>query len=803
MTKKRENNNKDANSRSGSSLRSTTSSRSSSYSARRSVSQKRSNTEYQTRSYSSSRQKNTNSSTRTKLDSNARSSSYATPKTRNVGAYNKTNSRSRNSRNAYSQKANNKRSSIYSTQNRSSYMSSDNNKSTRQKGSLAKSSQNENKAKGKNSVFSLIPVKAKAILILVLAIIVVGGVLDFTLNWGKIHSGVKVEGVLVGGMTVEEASTVISDALTPTVDDAEVVMYASAKAAELDGYEGLQDDIYNEENPQEKAPNADSEKKWEITQGTVGSYIDGEALANKAYEIGRSGWTLVFDRMLATLHLKSIDAEVSVSSSLMQDFESVVNKKIGEKVKEYSFKISGTDVKLVKGHNGWLIDQATFCQRLTQAIFGEDSAAYFLAPMKVVKIHINEQTANNVIEKVKSVITQPVNIVYGSKTWTLDSETLASFIKKEILEQNETLTIGAGSEKIVEKTEDTQEQYDVSYATDSSSGWVLQPYVNQEKANKYLAEILGDDAASGVKDASFKIKDEKVVIVKSKSGTGPNRDEATLKLQDILFASQTDRTITMVDTTIEPDFTTQDAQNMKITDKLSSWSITLGGNTARMNNIALLCKLINNSIIAPDETWSFNETTGERTEDKGFQAAPVIVDGKHEDQLGGGVCQVATCVFNAACYAGLGIESRVNHDFYISAYDDSGFADATVSWDEPDLKFVNDTGNYILLSAKYNGEETVTVSLWGTNDGRIVTCERGKWKEGAKWKTIKTEDDTLPKGTTKVEQNGQDGRSIKIHYLVKSKAGEVLHDIMFKSVYSAQNKIIRVGTKTTSSKSSK
>ncbi len=632
-----------------------------------------------------------------------------------------------------------------------------------------------------------------------MVVIVAGGAFDFIHNWGTIHSGIKVQGVSVGGMTVEEASTAITDALTPAVDDAEVTMYASAKAAELDGYEGLQDEVYNEQNPQEAAPNADSEKKWEITQGTVGSYIDGEALANKAYEIGRSGWTLIFDRMLATLHLKSIDAQVSVSSNLMQDFESTVNKKIGKKVKEYSFKVNDSQMELVEGHNGWLIDEATFCERLTQAIFGEDSVDYFLAPMKVVKIHISEQTANQVIEKVNSAISQPVDITYGSKSWTLDSETLASLIDKEVLEDNEALSIADGTEKTIEKTEDMQTQYDVSYATDSESGWVLQPYVNQEAANNYLVEILGDDAVSGAKDASFKIKKDKVVIVKSKTGTGPNRNEATLKIQDILFGTQTDRTVTLVDTTIEPSFTTQDAENMKITDKLSSWSITLGGNTARMNNIALLCKLINNSIIAPDETWSFNQTTGERTEDKGFQAAPVIVDGKHEDQLGGGVCQVATCVFNAACYAGLGIESRVNHDFYISAYDDSGFADATVSWEEPDLQFVNDTGNYLLLSAKFNGSETVTVSLWGTNDGRMVTCERGKWKEGAKWKTIKVNDDTLPKGTTKVQQNGQDGRSIKIHYLVKSKTGEVLHDIMFKSVYSAQNKIISVGTKVTSS----
>ena len=667
-----------------------------------------------------------------------------------------------------------------------------NNNSSRNVGkSLAK---NKGK-KTKKLLFGKFDLKPQIIIICLLVIIAIGGIADFSLNWGKIHTGVKVQGVNVGGMSVEQASSTISDALTPIVDDADVVMYASAKAAELDGYEGLNDEVDEEASAKAVKKHTNSEKKWEITQGTVGAYIDGEALANEAYKVGRSGWTLIFDRMLATLHLKNIDAEISTSSNLQQEFSDSVNKKIGTKIKEYSFKIKKSRAKIVNGHDGWLLDSETFLQRLSVAIFNEDGTNYFLAPMQVSYNHISEQVANQVIDKINSSIADPIKITYNSKSWTLDTDTLASFIKKEILEPNQILKFESGTAKVSQSDDNNQDSYDVSYGTDPDSSWVLQPYVDQKNASNYLIEILGDDASSGAKNASFKIKDGKVVIVKSKTGTGPDRDVAAKEIQNILFGSNTNRTIAMVDTVIEPDITTQDAKNMKITDKLSSWSISLGGSTSRMNNIALLCKLINNSIIAPDDTWSFNDTTGERTADKGFQTAPVIIDGKHEDQLGGGICQVASCVFNAACYAGLGIESRINHDFYISAYDDAGFADATVSWDEPDLKFVNDTGNYLLLTASFDGGDTVTVSLWGTNDGRIVTCERGKWKKGAKWKTIKVSDDTLKKGTTKVEQEGKDGRSIKIHYLVKSKTGKVLHDITFNSVYSAQNKIISVGTK--------
>lgn len=148
--------------------------------------------------------------------------------------------------------------------------------------------------------------------------------------------------------------------------------------------------------------------------------------------------------------------------------------------------------------------------------------------------------------------------------------------------------------------------------------------------------------------------------------------------------------------------------------------------------------------MAPGATWSFNGTTGERTAEKGSDG-PVIINGKHEDQLGGGICQIATCIFNAACFSGLGIAERVNHDFYISSYDDYGFADATVSWKSPDLKWVNDMSTYVLMTATVTDEDVV-ITFWGTKDGRTVECQRGEWKEGDKYVTITEVDPALATG---------------------------------------------------------
>ena len=125
-------------------------------------------------------------------------------------------------------------------------------------------------------------------------------------------------------------------------------------------------------------------------------------------------------------------------------------------------------------------------------------------------------------------------------------------------------------------------------------------------------------------------------------------------------------------------------------------------------------------MIAPGETFSFNGATGARTADKGFREAPVIINGELQTGLGGGICQVSTTVFNAAYEGGLQIDERTNHALYISHYPLG--RDATVDYPNIDLKFVNDTGKWILLRT-FVGSSSLVVNLYGTPQDRRVESE--------------------------------------------------------------------------------
>ena len=120
--------------------------------------------------------------------------------------------------------------------------------------------------------------------------------------------------------------------------------------------------------------------------------------------------------------------------------------------------------------------------------------------------------------------------------------------------------------------------------------------------------------------------------------------------------------------TTKAERTTADAKAMGITGVVGSYYTTYGGIPSRLHNVALVAQLIDGALIAPGATFSFNGTTGERTAEKGFQEAPVIINGELQTGLGGGICQVSTTVFNAAYEAGLQIDERVNHALYISHY---------------------------------------------------------------------------------------------------------------------------------------
>ena len=187
----------------------------------------------------------------------------------------------------------------------------------------------------------------------------------------------------------------------------------------------------------------------------------------------------------------------------------------------------------------------------------------------------------------------------------------------------------------------------------------------------------------------------------------------------ILAAAErpTGRVAALAISSAQPQLTTAQAQALGITGTVATYSTVYGGDPNRIHNVQLVAHLVDHKLIAPGSTFSFNGATGERSAAKGFLEAPVIINGELQTGLGGGVCQVSTTVFNAAYEAGLPITARTNHALYISHYPLG--RDATVNYPDTDLKFVNDTGHWLLLRT-FVGSYSLTVALYGVPQHRRV-----------------------------------------------------------------------------------
>ena len=309
-------------------------------------------------------------------------------------------------------------------------------------------------------------------------------------------------------------------------------------------------------------------------------------------------------------------------------------------------------------------------------------------------------------------------------------------------------------------------------------------------ADRYFAR-LEKQVDRAPKDAGFAVVSNKITVVPAEPGLGLDVPRAAAAVL-AAAARPTNRVVRLPLAVAQPKRSTAAAQAMGITGVVGTYETIYGGDPNRIHNVQLVAHLVDNKLIAPGTTFSFNGTTGERSADKGFLEAPVIVNGELQTGLGGGVCQVSTTVFNAAFEAGLPITARTNHALYISHYPLG--RDATVNYPDVDLKFVNNTGHWLLLRT-FVGSSSLVVTLYGTPVHRRVESIAQPLRYVAAPPVQKTVDATLKPGQVVVDDPGVPAQSTSVERKVYSPDGKLLSDATWYSSYRAEPKIVRVGPK--------
>ncbi|SFB27838.1 VanW family protein [Clostridium frigidicarnis] len=232
----------------------------------------------------------------------------------------------------------------------------------------------------------------------------------------------------------------------------------------------------------------------------------------------------------------------------------------------------------------------------------------------------------------------------------------------------------------------------------------------------------------------------------------------------------------------------------KVNGKISSYSTSYGTSSeGRAFNVELATKAIDGTILMPGEVFSYNGVVGERSAERGYKNAGVIIGNKVENGIGGGICQVSSTLYQAILRSGLNSVERINHSLPVG-YMTKGF-DATVAWDSLDYKFKNTFDFPIYIEGVTYGRN-VSFNIYGDASASNKTYEiYSEIVETLQPTTSTVDDSSIPEGQTVVEQNPSTGYRVKTYRKVYEGGNLVDTQLISTDTYQAVNGITKKGTK--------
>lgn len=391
------------------------------------------------------------------------------------------------------------------------------------------------------------------------------------------------------------------------------------------------------------------------------------------------------------------------------------------------------------------------------------------AEITVNGVSVNGLTKSEAMEKILAEIGWNLKVSYQGETKEVDN--LMADQVDQVLET----ALGAGRAGSYEVSASGLEEEAGAAADALADGWDVQPK---------NGSISSYDKASG----EFQFTGATV-------GRLIDRETLATDILAAIAAGDYTRTIEASATEVQPEIT--EAQAKASFKRLGTYTTTTTSNKARNENIRIAAEALNGIIVQPGEEFSFNLTTGNRTKEKGYQAAGAYVNGVLVEEPGGGVCQVSSTLYNAVVFSGLKTTERHAHS-YEPSYVTPG-EDAMVSYDGysgPDMKFVNNSKTAVGIKTSFSNQK-LTVSVYGNpilEEGVTLSMVSTKVKELDPPAPVYEEDQTLEPGV-EVEVKAATMGSKWVTNLVTKKNGEVIEEILLhNSTYNGKSATIKRNT---------
>jgi vancomycin resistance protein YoaR len=525
---------------------------------------------------------------------------------------------------------------------------------------------------------------------------------------GKIYPNITIQGLAIGEMTPQQAEVVLRARYGTFLDHPTTITYNG--------------------------------KTWEPTLGELGMQFDFAGAINQAYQAGRGHGMYDNVREVAAIWQNGLDLPLRISYDEQQTQQYVITlaQTIDRAPIDAALQLDGTRVATAPAQIGY--------QLLVNQAVGELSAGLQSFQPTTVQLNVRELTprlldapVQAAAMQVESILSAPIELTLSKNSYAWELSDIAKLIAI-------TRTVADGGDTIAVQIDGHAIERQISQIANTTEIPGTRPRVAWNNGNLKITKP-GDNG--------WRVDEGRAreMIVNALQG-GPRAIE--LPMRETM-----------------PPVNETNLNQLGITDLVSVGKSDFTGSAGyRVHNIGIGMNILNGILIAPGEEFSFNKNIGEIDGNNGFVEGSAIVQNRTQQEFGGGICQDSTTIFRAAFWAGLPVTERWGHSFYISWYDKYGLGsfgngpglDATIFTGGPDLKFLNDTGAWLLLQTWSDPKSGVAqVELYGPKlNRRVELTQRVYNRLPAPPNPVFVTDAAQPAGHVKQSDKSRGGMTIDV-----------------------------------------
>jgi vancomycin resistance protein YoaR len=560
-------------------------------------------------------------------------------------------------------------------------------------------------------------------------------------NWDKITPGVTALNASVGGLARAEAVTRVAPEVQLLLDRPLVIQGA--------------------------------DQSWATTPRELGLRLDPNELVDAAYSIGRQGspFDRLGDQLDVLVHGRTISAASTTDRTALDGSLAGMASQIERAPTDARLTLNkdGT-VTLNQAQNGLAVDIGASRDQLTLALnAGAPSVALVTTPIPPSIPDEQLQAARDQLDQLLGPDAPALTVTFGDKSWRLEHGDVVKLV-----------SLSGGTRP--------GEPATVKIDNAALEAWTAR---------------LARDIDQSVQDARFAFSGGSLKVLRpSRQGRSLDQRAAVQAVRDALLAG--DSSLELPVTVVNPSVSSDDPESLGITELIDRGSTSFAGSVPeKKHNIQLAAQRLTGVVVAPGATFSFNDAVGPTTIDAGFQWGFGITSGNDGPRtvpsVAGGICQVATTLFQPVFWAGYQLEERYWHLYWIPAYTSRGVVglDVTVDSDSGlDFKWTNTTSSYVLIQASTD-DSNVYFALYGKKppwkvqvDDAVITN-----RVSPDTRPLAQEEPTLPWGRTVLVETARDGFDAEVIRRVIPSDGSKPRELDLKSTYQPARTITLVGSK--------